>query len=66
MTRIHGAAAYPTPPALDSTADVAATSRAAGVSRSRGNTTLLAPGAPDVLAAKSSGGAGSRARVASA
>jgi hypothetical protein len=66
MTRIHGAAAYPTPPALDSTADVAATSRAAGVSRSRGNTTLLTPGAPDVLAAKSSGGAGSRARVASA
>ena len=65
MTRIHGATAYPTPPALDSAAGVAATSRPAGVSRSKVNSTLLTPGAPDVLAGKSSGGAGSRARVAS-
>ena len=66
MTRIHGAGAYPTPPALDSAAGVAATSRPAGVSRSKANSTLLTPGAPDMLAARSSGGAGSRARVASA
>ena len=40
MTRIHGATAYPTPPALDSAADVAATSRPAGVSRSKANPAL--------------------------
>ena len=66
MTRIHGATAYPTPPALDSAAGVAATARPAGVSRSKEKPTLLTPGTPDVLAAKSSGSAGSRARVASA
>jgi hypothetical protein len=64
MTRIHGAGAYPAPPALDSAAGVAATSRPARVSRSKASSSLMTPGAPDVLAAKSSG-TGSRARIAS-
>jgi hypothetical protein len=65
MTRIHGAGSYPTPPALDSAAAVDATSRPARASRSKGDAPLATPGAPDVLASRSSGHAGSRPRIAS-
>jgi hypothetical protein len=66
MTRIHGAGSYPTPPALDSAAAVAATSRPARASRSKGDAPLATPGAPDAPASRSSGHAGSRPRIASA
>jgi len=65
MTRIHGAGAYPAPPALDSAAAVVATSRPARASRSKGDAPLATPGAPDVLASRSSGHGGSRPRIPS-
>jgi len=64
MTRIHGAGAYPAPPSLDSAAAVAAASRPARASRSKDDAPLATPGAPDVLASRSSGHGGSRPRIA--
>lgn len=64
MTRIHGAGAYPAPPSLDSAAAVAAASRPARASRSKNDAPLATPGAPDVLASRSSGHGGSRPRIA--
>jgi hypothetical protein len=66
MTRIHGAGSYPTPPALDSAAAVVATTRPVRASRSKGDAALVTPGAPDALAARSSGHGGNRPWIASA
>ena len=66
MTRIHGATSYPTPPALDSAAGVAPSSRPARALRSQDGSPLSTPGAPNLLAAKPSTDAGTRARIASA